>query len=229
CAIPAFDGLLPEPHNSNILDLLFVCATWHGLAKLRMHNDLTLLELDEATKALGIGMRKFVATTCTSFQTRELPREAEARARRTTKAKAQTGSKPGESERPPPAKGISTQRLKTFNLDTYKFHALGDVPAHIREFGTTDSYSTEIGELEHKAVKARYRRTDRKEYTKQVARIERRQARIRRIDRSTNSSYCLEVERVGSLEAHHIIGRTENLPIHIGQHVNEHSGDPAVQ
>ncbi|KIM83848.1 hypothetical protein PILCRDRAFT_68635, partial [Piloderma croceum F 1598] len=46
CAIPVFDGLLPEPHNSAVLDLLFVIAHWHGLAKLHMHHDLTLDILD---------------------------------------------------------------------------------------------------------------------------------------------------------------------------------------
>jgi hypothetical protein len=37
----------------------------------------------------------------------------------------------------------ATRQLKTFNLNTYKFHALGDYTATIRRYGTTDSYSTE--------------------------------------------------------------------------------------
>jgi len=36
-----------------------------------------------------------------------------------------------------------TQRPKTLNLNTYKWHALGDYADTIRNFGTTDSYSTE--------------------------------------------------------------------------------------
>jgi hypothetical protein len=36
------------------------------------------------------------------------------------------------------------RRQKTFNLNTYKFHALGDYAATIRQFGTTDSYTTEM-------------------------------------------------------------------------------------
>lgn len=35
------------------------------------------------------------------------------------------------------------RQVKTFNINTYKFHALADYPAAIRRFGTTDSYSTE--------------------------------------------------------------------------------------
>jgi hypothetical protein len=34
-------------------------------------------------------------------------------------------------------------RPKSFNLNTYKVHALGDYAATIRRYGTTDSYSTE--------------------------------------------------------------------------------------
>ncbi|KAG6914911.1 hypothetical protein DXG01_014473 [Tephrocybe rancida] len=195
CAMPAFDGLLPEPHNSKILDLLYICATWHSLAKLRMHNDLTLAELDKTTKELGSCLRNFVTSS---------------------------------------ASGLSTRRAKALNLDTYKFHALGDVAGHIREFGTTDSYSTEIGELEHRAVKAWYSRTDRKAFTRQVARIKRCQARIERISRRTSDFATsfgddLTVKQANGPEEHHFIGKTENLPVHIGQHINQHLGDPAVQ
>jgi hypothetical protein len=32
---------------------------------------------------------------------------------------------------------------QTFNLFTYKLHALGHYPSMIQQFGTTDSYSTQ--------------------------------------------------------------------------------------
>jgi hypothetical protein len=35
------------------------------------------------------------------------------------------------------------KKKKGFNLQTYKFHALGDYAATIRRYGTTDSFSTE--------------------------------------------------------------------------------------
>ena len=43
------------------------------------------------------------------------------------------------------AKGkISMAKLKKkFSLSTYKYHAMGDYPAMIHAFGTTDSYSTQ--------------------------------------------------------------------------------------
>jgi hypothetical protein len=42
-------------------------------------------------------------------------------------------------------------------------------------------YTFVQGELEHRTRKARYRRTDRKNFQKQLAQIERRTARLRRI------------------------------------------------
>jgi hypothetical protein len=44
----------------------------------------------------------------------------------------------------PPSKPKPKPKLKTLNLFTYKFHALGDYVRTIRLFGTTDSYSTQI-------------------------------------------------------------------------------------
>lgn len=59
CITPAFDGLLPEPQNEAILRLLFVCANWHALSKLRIHTDDTLELLECATTELGNEMRNF--------------------------------------------------------------------------------------------------------------------------------------------------------------------------
>jgi hypothetical protein len=70
-----FDGLLPEPHNTRVLKLLFNLAHWHGLAKLRMHTDQSLDLLSLATTTLGESLRDFREKTCTMFQTRELERE----------------------------------------------------------------------------------------------------------------------------------------------------------
>jgi hypothetical protein len=37
----------------------------------------------------------------------------------------------------------SGRQKKQLNLNTYKYHAMGDVASTIRRYGTTDSYSTE--------------------------------------------------------------------------------------
>ena len=151
CAIPVFDGLLPEPHNRRILDLLFVAAHWHSLAKLRMHTDLSLEILDTVTVSLGEKLRLFQEKTCSVFPTRELRREADTRQRRSRAAKGKaavsppqvgsssTGHAPTETSCLP-----GTRRPKTLNLNTYKLHALGDYASMIRQYGTSDSYSTEV-------------------------------------------------------------------------------------
>jgi hypothetical protein len=127
-----FEGLLPEPHNATIIRLLFLCAQWHGLAKLRMHNDHTLDLLDKTTKELGSRFRAFANRTCQAFNTRELKCEAEARQQRHMKTN------------PTSKNATASRRPKTFNLQTYKFHSLGDYVETIRKYGTCDSYSTEI-------------------------------------------------------------------------------------
>lgn len=139
-----FDGLLPEPHNRIVLELLFTMAHWHGLAKARMHSDLTLEIMDEVTSTLGRQFRQFKNTVCAAYQTRELPREAEARAKRLVKkaGKESTGQK-GKGSSSIAARGQNVQRTKVFNFQTYKFHALGDYVSTIRWYGTSDSYSTE--------------------------------------------------------------------------------------
>lgn len=167
CSIPVFEGLLPEPHNKIVIDLLFILAHWHGLAKLRMHSDLTLDILDQQTTELGEHLRHFKAKVCTAYATHELDREANARSRRQAKEAAkctEKGRAKGSGAAVPgPMAGASLKgkqkatpeqsqdaplprqpkKKKSFNLRTYKLHALGDYVASIRRFGTTDSYSTE--------------------------------------------------------------------------------------
>jgi len=145
-----------------------------------------------------------------------------------------------------------SRRIKTLNLETFKYHALGDISATIRRYGTTDSYSTQLvsvkrcqeapsisfclhhylqGELEHRTSKNRYRRTNRKGFLKQLTQIERRQYRIRAIrEKYKNSSARLETEVVDrNPEAHHQIGKSQNFPEHIGMFLQKHDKDPATK
>ncbi|RDB16269.1 hypothetical protein Hypma_003008 [Hypsizygus marmoreus] len=359
CAIPVFDGLLPEPHNSQILQLLFHFAFWHGMAKLRLHSELTLAILDKETTILPEKLREFQSDTCLAFNAKELPREAAARNRRkaTRSQKVQNPAPPsasvssgkGKPQRqkdikanhtwdhgptdttrngPPSAsssqqdtsgrcsdvgqapKGATRQtahkslrialqsnsacddsddtenagehdsrqkvhagdelseahssqsetsagsvntkehdplliggeehststsgrRTKKFNLNTYKTHAIGDYVEAIKMYGTTDSYSTEPGELEHRTPKSRYKRTSRRAFTMQLAQSERRQARLRHLkSKATTAQKELELdtEFVPDEPAlHHHIGATENFPCHIGTFLHENSGDPATR
>jgi hypothetical protein len=123
-------------------------AHWHGLAKLRMHSDLTLNAMDLVTSALGHQFRTFKATVCSAYDTHELRHEVEARRRRHAKqvAKHKATKKGKEKQREAvESEGAvnNMQRAKVFNFQTYKFHALGDYVATIRQYGTADSYSSE--------------------------------------------------------------------------------------
>lgn len=93
CAIPVFENLLPEPHNSRLLDLLFILAHWHGLAKLRIHTDITLDILDQVTTSLGEALRNFQLKSFPAFNTQELRREADARDRKNARKGKKRGKK----------------------------------------------------------------------------------------------------------------------------------------
>jgi hypothetical protein len=175
CSIPVFEGLLPDPHNQIVMDLLFTMAHWHGLAKLRMHSDLTLDVLDLETTKLGAQFRQFKEKVCSAYNTQELNREVDTRTRRQTKEagkraeKGGTNSKEGGTVAQQSKAGANTKgkqkaspeqpldaqlprqprRKRSFNLNTYKMHALGDYVTSIHRFGTTDSYSTEPVSLYH--------------------------------------------------------------------------------
>ena len=127
---------MPHDKASNkiILDMLFVLNEWMAFAKLRLHTDYTLELFDACTISLSQHMRLFLTKVCSIYPTVELPREESARGKR---AIASAGAQR-------PTKAVSGPLRRYFNLNTYKFHSLGDYPAIIREFGTTDSYSTQI-------------------------------------------------------------------------------------
>ena len=89
--------------------------------------DSTLDLLGAVTREFGHLMRQFRDKTSDKFHTVELPSEmARKRGMRSLK--------------------------KKLNLNTYKFHSLGDYVATIRLFGTTDSYSTQVVSLTTGAI-----------------------------------------------------------------------------
>ena len=149
--MPVFESLLPEPHNTLVLDLLFVLCTWHACAKLRLHTTTTVNYLKEATHALGFLLRKFAKKTCSAFDTRELPKEVNARTRCRKAASTAKGNGSGRGKKKGAGdsgkgkgKKRSSGRLhKIFNLCTYKLSALGGYVAAILLYGTTDGYSTQ--------------------------------------------------------------------------------------
>jgi hypothetical protein len=125
------------PHNRIIMDLLFELATWHALAKLRLHMETTLRALDTSTKRLGDALRTFKKVTCVVYITKELPSEEAARGQH--QATTHKTNTIGAISMP-----AGSKREKHFNLSTYKLHALGDYAIAIRMFGTTDGYTTQV-------------------------------------------------------------------------------------
>jgi hypothetical protein len=138
--MPVFESLLPPPHDAMVQDLLFVLASWHGVAKLRMHTESTLSILEDLTTTFSLLLRHFAAWTCEAYTTVELPREAAAQAQRKAKKSVTQGSTvdpPNPTSRPMG----NPRNQKKLNLTTYKLHAMGDYVATIRRFGTVEPYS----------------------------------------------------------------------------------------
>ena len=146
CAIPAFKGLLPSStHNVIIQKLLFKLATWHGLAKLRQHTETTVCDLENSTTQLGNMLRSFQQDICSQYQTFDLPSKEAARARR--KAAAARAKKGGTGAAAKKGKGkestVGTRKIRVFNLNTYKIHALGGYAKAIWLFGSPDNYNSQ--------------------------------------------------------------------------------------
>jgi hypothetical protein len=137
CAMPCFEGLFPQSYEKTILDLLFMLATWHALAKLRLHTTSSLSFFKQCTKQFGQVIRYFHDHVCPRYKTRDTPQEVAAKLHRDSARTAKSGADKGCLN----AKKKSSEKM--FSLETYKLHALGHYPAMIRQFGTTDSYSTQ--------------------------------------------------------------------------------------
>ncbi|VDC05049.1 unnamed protein product [Peniophora sp. CBMAI 1063] len=241
CALPVLEGLFPDTFDPVVQDLVFSLCYWHALAKLRMHTDSTINLLRGATKTLGTTIRLW-AKRGSTFPTKELPREAELRGKRRSK-KARRSSKPASA---PPAGPPPAAKAKTFNLLTYKLHALGDYVRTILWFGTTDSYSTQRGELEHRRPKAFYARTNKNRATIQISQLELRQRALRRmagkvvptLQRRTTlikgrkrAHAVLDFDEqeplpVTSPEMHHHISHAQRFPVNLPAWLRECKDDP---
>ena len=94
------------------------------------------------------------------------------------------------------------------------------------------------GEVSHRDPKASFARTSKKDYVKQLARIERRHARIRcireRLYRAQPSSFPVVKQNDiasgnASLEDRYQVGQSQNNPVDIFEFLQNNTGDPAIQ
>ncbi|KAF7292918.1 hypothetical protein MIND_01190900 [Mycena indigotica] len=196
CILPVLEGLFPK-HQALIDKLAFELAIWHGYAKLRMHTTSTIQLFRLATKDLCTTIRRFARETV-NVKTYELPRETRRRMNRPSKASPPNLSVPAPDNLPIPSassqsatqavatpptskkKKTPAQKLeKPFNLITYKLHSIPDYPDAIVRFGTTDSTSTQNGEVAHRLVKYLYQRTNKREHVRQIAKHEQRRRLMR--------------------------------------------------
>ncbi|KAG6905806.1 hypothetical protein DXG01_000630, partial [Tephrocybe rancida] len=179
-------------------------------------SDASINILDEETTRLGNSLWDFQAKTCPQFETHKLQKEQDTREHKEAaqaksnlpsnsvpkpskkskgKAKAKDDAAPQEASviGSSNGDGIATGKPKggckprTFTMNGYEAHAMGDYVAAVKKYGTTDSYSTELqGKLEHHWPKGNYKRTSKKQFQRQLAQIEWQHTRIRHIQERIN-------------------------------------------
>jgi hypothetical protein len=86
-------------------------------------------------------MRKFEKYVCSKYDTKDLPSELAVRSRRQQRKANKLTTTTQASTQKGPATG---PRRRKFNMETYKYHALGDYTISIRLHGPLDRYSTQL-------------------------------------------------------------------------------------
>ncbi|KAI0741837.1 hypothetical protein C8Q80DRAFT_1110314 [Daedaleopsis nitida] len=230
--MPVIEGLLPPDDNKTVADMLFELANWHALAKLRMHHDVTLINLERATTHMYAAIRCFADTTCADHTAYELPSETEARTRR---ARTKTsGINAGEGAR----------RVVNFNvINTFKYYNLGNYVDYIRRSGPTDNYTTQIGELEHRHVKRVFDRTNKVNYERQIALHQQKRSMVASwrardgyivpsLRREQNKRAAIALaDRSAPVPPtdHYFMSQSRRRPIRLNTWVDEHWNDPAIK
>ena len=134
---------MPKKEDRIVRKLLFELATWHSLAKLRLHTETTVTDLENSATRLGHLLQKFKNDVCSVYATRDLPSEEAARGRRKAAKAAKAGKKPETLPAPTENKNKKKKpKLREFMMETYKLHGLPDYPAAIRAHGVTENTST---------------------------------------------------------------------------------------
>lgn len=85
-AIPMFESLFLSALEEILIYLLFELATWHALAKLRLHTELTIVALEHSTQHLGEAIRVFEGKLHAEYTAGELPGDDVLRAKGKAKA-----------------------------------------------------------------------------------------------------------------------------------------------
>ncbi|KAG9123570.1 hypothetical protein FRC07_014709, partial [Ceratobasidium sp. 392] len=172
--IPSFgtDGI--RPFSEDVSDMTRPAARNYEDI-LQAYATVDILRL--TTTRLGYELREFKRYT-SELEVYETPKERSARQQRARKkAKPRAALLTEDAAEPDPTLELERRR-KDFNLETIKTHSLGDYPETVVSVGTTDSFSTQTGELLHRHSKQRYVRTNGRDYLPQMARIQQIETRL---------------------------------------------------
>ncbi len=137
------------------MDLLYLTAYWHSLAKLHLHTESSVCVREEVHKGLRNGLCNITDVTCKAFRMVEMDKEYAERKRGKAQraactsfgAQGKTASVSINLNLPMLGSASTGKKPCEFSLATYKLHATGHYPYYIRNVGTTDSYSTQIVRL----------------------------------------------------------------------------------
>ncbi|CAE6402750.1 unnamed protein product [Rhizoctonia solani] len=202
CCLPVFEGLLPSECNALVQRLLFTFAQWHGLAKLRRHTTETLKIMKKLTTKLGSELRNFAEVT-QNMNVCKTPDEYTRRKKRQAAAQAPRSTQPATSKSKSkalvPLETADGRHICFFNINTYKVHVIGDYVDTIAEFGTTDSYSTQICELQHRFIKNQFERTNKKDVVEQMTRIGDVSSALKRMDLELEQREAQLQSQIGDL------------------------------
>ncbi|KAG8729295.1 hypothetical protein FRC10_004102 [Ceratobasidium sp. 414] len=216
-------GLLPKECDQPAQTLLFLFAEWHGLAKLRLHTTASIKVFKSITTKLGITLRNFAKLT-EGMEVRETPKEYACRKKqaesnkassmtRRTRTTANTTHASASKAQPQKNSDGDGRQIRTLNLNTVKLHSFGDYPASVEEYGTTDSYSTQIGELQNRKYKAQYMRTNKRNAIEQMTEIDDIMTMLQDIEKELNES----LEAQPAINSGAINSLVFGQPYHIGQ------------
>ncbi|KAG8733494.1 hypothetical protein FRC10_012322, partial [Ceratobasidium sp. 414] len=145
---------------------------FEDILQLRLHTRVTMKLLKSLTAKLGLALRNFAKLT-EDLDVREIAQEYARRRKRYESSKAVSAAKSKRKlGKPTQEKTTNNGRRRChLNLNTYKMHSLGDYFGNVDKYKSTDSFSTQIGELHNRKIKAQYERTNRRNEVEQMTRI----------------------------------------------------------
>ncbi|TRM55908.1 hypothetical protein BD626DRAFT_587637 [Schizophyllum amplum] len=136
------------------------------------------------------------------------------------------------------AAASTTAKMKSFNMNTYKYHALGDYASCIAQLGTTDNSSTQVGESEHRRVKRFAPRTGKKDYAAGISKHVDRESLVNHMKQTNTTLFSTGKARdradedsppLASPLDHHSIARSERNTDDVYRWALENRDDPAAE